>query len=368
MPETVCLCTYTYNDAELALELLRSVASWTRRPNEIVIVDDGSAKPFPDARIERVRVLRIPINSGPAKAKAFGLSACQGDIILSMDCDIRLDPEWLEHCLPSVREPDVGIVGAPVLNRAGKGLVAEYMAEFDNHQPRHGEVDFLMSGLWLMRREVWTQVGGFGDTVGRTHEDRAFCRRVREAGLKLMNDARMPARQVRRLSRFAMVKRLWSLLGPGYLAATEQSGGLETACAAVLEEVRGRIVNSLQKGRPLLVYVDLLFLAHAFLTLCAFAEERGLKAPAAADLRLALERFLDACPKLWAFLQDDLFRLDHRPAMFGEAAEPDAWIAYLHTLQPLLKAGALSFLELQGVPALAAEERAEHHFSFYEER
>ncbi|EMG37299.1 glycosyl transferase [Desulfocurvibacter africanus PCS] len=367
MPETVCLCTYTYNDAELTLELMRSVASWTRRPNEIVIVDDGSAKPFPDARIERVRVLRIPINSGPAKAKAYGLSACQGDIILSMDCDIRLDPEWLEHCLPSVREPDVGIVGSPVLNRAGKGLVAEYMAEFDNHQPRQGEVDLLTGGLWLMRREVWTQVGGLGRFAGRTHEDRAFCKRVREAGLKLMNDTHMPAKQVRRLSRFALVKRLWSLLGPAYLAAAEQDGGLEAACSAVLGEVRGRIVNSLQKGRPLLVYVDMLFMAHAFLKLCALADERDLKAPAAADLRLALERFLDACPKLWAFLQDDLFRLDHRPAMSGEATEPDAWIAYLHTLQPLLKAGTLSFLELQGVPALAAEERSERHYSFYEE-
>ncbi len=367
MPETVCLCTYTYNDAELALELLRSMASWTRRPNEILIVDDGSAKPFPDARIERVRILRIPINSGPAKAKAYGLSACQSDIILSMDCDIRLDPEWLEHCLPSIREPDVGIVGSPVLNRSGKGLVAEYMAEFDNHQPRHGEVDFLMGGLWLMRREVWAKVGGLGDFTGRTCEDRAFCRRVREAGFKLMSDTHLPARQVRRLSRFAMVKRLWSLLGPGYLAAAEQEGGLETASAAVLQEVRGRIVNSLQKGRPLLVYVDLLFLAHAFLKLCAFAQENGLKVAAAPDLRLALERFLDASPKLWAFLQDDLFRLDHRPAMSGETTEPDAWIAYLHTLQPLLKAGALSFLELQGVPALAAEERAERHFSFYED-
>ncbi len=372
MPESVCLCTYTYNDAELVLDLLRSLASWTRRPNDILIVDDGSAKPFPDARVERVRVLRIPINSGPAQAKALGLSSVRGDIILSVDCDIRLDPEWLERCLALAREPEVGIVGSPVLNRPGKGLVAEYLAEYDNHEPRHGKVDFLTGGLWLMRREVWERAGGFGELPGRTHEDHAFCQRVRGLGLDLICDAHRPAHQVRRLSRTALSKRMWHWISPIYHELAEKSAGIEVPCGVLLEDGLGRMSQSLSKGRPMLVYMDMLLLCHGFLSLCALAEERRAAwkyaGPGAAGLRLALERFLDGFSRLKAILLEDLFRLGHRQALTAAAQEPDMWTELLRALRPLIKAGALSFLDVQAVRALLEEDRdTSRHFSFYEE-
>lgn len=114
---------YIYNDGELADGLLASVEGWTRQPDKIVLVDDAStpySPKIPALLNERTQLIRLPENGGPALSKSTGMNAVKTDFILSMDCDMRLSPSWLEESLPDASQPKVGVVGVSVLCEAGE--------------------------------------------------------------------------------------------------------------------------------------------------------------------------------------------------------------------------------------------------------
>jgi glycosyltransferase involved in cell wall biosynthesis len=106
----VSLCTFTYNDGELADGLLAESAGWSVRPDEIVIVDDGSSPPYvPASPPPGCRVLRQPANIGITRTKHEGVSALTGDALAAMDCDARPGLVFGQFDIPlSERAPDLG--------------------------------------------------------------------------------------------------------------------------------------------------------------------------------------------------------------------------------------------------------------------
>lgn len=374
------LVTYTYNDAPLTLALLASVADWRTRPDEIVVVDDGSRVPFVlpedggDAPV-RTRLIRLPENLGPAGAKSAGLDAARGDLILSLDCDIRLPAGWLERAVPLATRPEVGVAGCPIVAKAGHSVVDRYLARFGGHgfegrgeEPR--PVEFVSGGVWLMRREVWERTGGFGDYRERTHEDHFFCRRAREAGLTLYMLGPEPAVQERRLNRRAMVKRHWLWLGDQEKGLVREKGDALIAMYSFLEKMAARLEQALQAQEPVFLYLETLYMAYAFLDILTHARTLGLDEPAPAACWAGLAAQLAEYPRLRAALRTDLTLLGAKlepPAEAAEEASGAVWAEVFALYRPLAQAGFLRHLEERGVPLLLAEERAlGSDFSFYE--
>jgi len=113
---SIALCTY--NGARFLQSQLDSFVAQTRRPDELVVCDDGSADdsiailerfakqaPFP------VRIERNPERLGSTKnfEKAIGL--CSGDLIATSDQDDVWLPEKLALSEAAfAREPDIGLL------------------------------------------------------------------------------------------------------------------------------------------------------------------------------------------------------------------------------------------------------------------
>ena len=297
----ISLVTYIYNDGELADGLLASLRTWTVKPWEIIMVDDGSLPPYvpeivaagPDSLPAPI-LTRLNPNQGVGVSKAHGLNTARGDFILSMDCDMRLPPDWLEKNLLEAARPETGIVGASVLCSGGDDLVSCYLRLTEQQLLPDGEVDFLAGSVWLMRKQVWDDVGGFGCYAARTHEDHHFCALVKQAGYKLINFADRPGFQVRKLSRHDMILRFaaWThgnLLAPlrekiaaAFPAAHCTAPGdfafiLETVRAAgysAVSETLGRIENLLKdRLEPAFIYFELLALAHLCLAVFKTVEQ-----------------------------------------------------------------------------------------------
>src|SRR5690606_5731950 len=91
-----------YNAANTVTETLDSVARQTRRPFEVIVVDDGSVDSTAEIvrsfanRLPRLQIIGTP-NGGVSRARNAGIAAATGDIIAPLDADDLWQPTYLER-------------------------------------------------------------------------------------------------------------------------------------------------------------------------------------------------------------------------------------------------------------------------------
>jgi glycosyltransferase involved in cell wall biosynthesis len=351
--------TYTFNDAALARGLLESVAGWTVRPREIIAVDDGSSEAFhPPATAPEVKLLRLDPNRGATQAKQAGLDAATSKFILSVDADVRLSPDWAEKALPHAAASGTGMVSSSMRYDSGRDALSRYMALVYGYRPAPGATGYIPGPVWLMRQEVWRELGGFSGHREPIGEDSYLCARLRQAGRALVIAGGVEARQIRRLSRPAMVKRAFTWYG-SHLRE-------QLAKGVFLGEVMGVFLFALSKRvpariavEPVFAYFDLLYAAHGLLSLAAHGEPS-----LAGDLRAALGDYLGGYPKLAELLSADLESLGHAPIVAGDRAGTCANL--IATLANIFTPPLLRGLEDGGLAEIADED-ANADFSFYME-
>jgi GT2 family glycosyltransferase len=267
----VTLCSYTYNDGRLLDGLLASLADWTTQPERLMLVDDGShpAYVLPDLPLP-TSLLRHPVNKGVAVAKKAGLDAATSLLVLSLDCDTRLDPDWLARCLPRMQDPKVALCGSTLRCNPGQDTVSQFMARFGDAAQAEaaGPADFVPGNVWLIKKAAWDAVQGFGPHSAAVGEDHALCGRLRDAGYTLFLEPAAVATQIRKLTRTAMARRFWSWAAPHYLRGLpDEPHFLTYAVLALVPDVVTRIEQSLLWSEPRFVYLHLLYLLHCLLNL-----------------------------------------------------------------------------------------------------
>lgn len=295
----LAVVTYTHNDAALLDGLLENLLRSSVCPQQIFIFDDCSKEPYVlSSEIEKAfqqaakgkaptfSLLRFEAQRGPAQAKKYALDfvfnssvGLGAEVVLSLDCDIRLHPLWLQSALPLLQNSDVGLVGADIAHGLAGDALSRYLRAFEQPQRELLEVPFLPAGIWLMRRDTWQATGGLGGHEQFTHEDLFFCRRLQEFNLRLLALNTLPITQVRRLDRRAHVRRELSYLGFALLGAC-RSQGAQQALLPVKERSQQRLNASLAKNEPAFFYLELLWLT-ALLYWLAQREALGEKAPLA---------------------------------------------------------------------------------------
>ncbi len=102
-----------YNCARFIEAAVSSATNQTRKPDEVIVVDDGST----DGTDRVLKQLGPPVrvihqaNAGVAAARNTGLRAAQGDLIAFLDGDDMLTPDSIERRVTIFESsPDVGVV------------------------------------------------------------------------------------------------------------------------------------------------------------------------------------------------------------------------------------------------------------------
>lgn len=186
---SISLIIPTHNRREMMDDLLRSIAGLSKKPEEVMVVDDGSATPYqaPSLPGLDVRVLRHDSPTGPGKARNTGVHASTGDILLFTDDDCIACDGWIESMterLASGRESGLGGCGGSV-RAFGKDLFSRY---YDFHrilEPRPHDranprrIPYLVTancGVW---RHAFMRAGGFDGRIPTAGgEDAAFSMRM----------------------------------------------------------------------------------------------------------------------------------------------------------------------------------------------
>lgn len=158
---------------------------------EVVVVDDASTSDAVAevARRHGARVVRHPVNRGPAAARNTGVAATSSPVVAFLDADCRAHPGWLERLLPLFDDARVGAVAPRVVPRTAQDtLLARHertrsALDMGPHRAlvRYGAaLGFLPSAALLVRREALTGAG-FDERL-RLGEDVDLVWRLTEAG------------------------------------------------------------------------------------------------------------------------------------------------------------------------------------------
>lgn len=93
-----------YNYGQQFEKTLQSVFKSNYKNIEIIIVNDGSTDEYVLKKLESlehnqsVRIINIE-NGGPSKARNIGIKNSNGNLILPLDADDQIDPEYISSCV-----------------------------------------------------------------------------------------------------------------------------------------------------------------------------------------------------------------------------------------------------------------------------
>jgi glucosyl-dolichyl phosphate glucuronosyltransferase len=190
---SVVVCAHTSDRARKLLEALESLRRQSQAPHEVIIVVDHNPRLLDWARARAPNVVAIENREerGLAGARNSGVRAARGDVIAFLDDDAVAAPSWIERLSAAYRDPRIAGAGGAVLP-AWERRPSWFPEEFEwvvgcsyrGLPLRRSPVRNLTGCNMSFRREVFAQVGGFSERLGRVAgrplgcEETEFCIRV----------------------------------------------------------------------------------------------------------------------------------------------------------------------------------------------
>lgn len=202
------------NEARSLTRVLDGLAAQTRRPDDIVVVDDGSTDGTVDLveqwrrrhEDQHVRTVAGPMR-GVAAAVNAGVSSLATDIVVRLDGHCRPAADYIARAVALVSLPRVGVAGgvwaiepgAPTLEAEAIAIAAAhplgsggamYRTAGDRSESvpaasRLTDVDTVPFGCFS--RSLWETLGGLDERL-HSNEDYDFNYRVRERSLRVVLD------------------------------------------------------------------------------------------------------------------------------------------------------------------------------------
>lgn len=164
---TVSVVIPTYNRKNFLLACLDSVAKQTCKPDEVIIVDDGSSDGTLEALADRSDLQVVQQrNFGPGAARNLGAAQAASDYIAFLDSDDLWYPWTLQETKVLLKKYQPSLLyakfedftEAPAADR--KPLEAEF---FQRYLDTAGQSIFAGAGMMFVKNDEFVKVGGFSE-------------------------------------------------------------------------------------------------------------------------------------------------------------------------------------------------------------
>ncbi|MEH0294214.1 glycosyltransferase family A protein [Agrobacterium sp. CCNWLW71] len=189
---TVAVIIPFYNGSKFIRRSALSVINQTMRPNEFVVVDDGSTEEEHQNLLEIAREIGFTVlrkeNGGQGSARNFGVENTKSKYICFLDQDDFFLKHHIETLVRGVSPNDLhfGWVYADLMEADGDGNISrtEMVAHHSSHPKRHitdliGNDMFVLPSASLIGREAFEDVGGFDPQFTGYEDDDLFLRMFR---------------------------------------------------------------------------------------------------------------------------------------------------------------------------------------------
>ena len=173
----VSIVTPCYNQAKYLRETVENALQSSYRPIEILIINDGST----DNSLElaqklakeysEIRVLNQP-NGGVSVARNNGINNAKGEIILPLDGDDLIAPNYIEEAVKVMTsKPEVRVVYCQGIKFDQKGQKKWNLKPFSRYQLARDNMIFPATFFW---KKDALEVGGFSEDMTMGREDWEF--------------------------------------------------------------------------------------------------------------------------------------------------------------------------------------------------
>ncbi|WP_157008406.1 glycosyltransferase family 2 protein [Agromyces laixinhei] len=164
---TISVVIPSLNDAVFLTVCLDALAKQTRRPDEIIVVDNGSTDASADvARAAGARVVHEPLR-GIWPATAAGFDAASGDLLARLDADSVPAPDWVGEVERRMSRPDRPAVVTNGGTFYGRNALVRWIARniyiggyftvigpLLGHPPIFGSNYAMRADAWAMLRDL----------------------------------------------------------------------------------------------------------------------------------------------------------------------------------------------------------------------
>jgi glycosyltransferase involved in cell wall biosynthesis len=116
-PPEISVVLPTHDRPAFLADAIASVRAQTVTAWELVVVDNGSSTPFVVPPDDRIQVVRLDENHGPARARNVGVTRARGAAVAFLDDDDQYTPDRLTLALKGLRSAPVAVCGARFLDR-----------------------------------------------------------------------------------------------------------------------------------------------------------------------------------------------------------------------------------------------------------
>ncbi len=212
---TLSIILVNYNGEDLLSDCLISLQQQVDKKFETTVIDnlstDGSIQMIKE-KFSWVKLICNSVNAGFGRANNVAVSLAQCEYLLFLNTDTILTENTPQILLEYLQtHPNVGAIGPRIVFAdgsyqlsAGKlpNLAIEFIDKikyaldrqwhqiFANlYQYQYAditEVEYVTGACLMIRRDLFTQLGGFDENFFMHFEDKDLCKRVREAGFKVI--------------------------------------------------------------------------------------------------------------------------------------------------------------------------------------
>jgi N-acetylglucosaminyl-diphospho-decaprenol L-rhamnosyltransferase len=217
---TFSVIIVNYNTPELVRNCVQSVLESSISSHEDIVVVDNASTDNSFAVLKKtlppgVRLVRASLNRGFAAGVNFGMIGCVRELVLVLNPDTYFVDPSLESVVTLMRnERDVGLVGLDLVYPDGErqfsarrfyslldilsrrlplGKLETFRRRVDHHLMREAwkagtpfEADWVVGTGFIVRRELWLDLGGMDEHFFLYMEDVDICARVWQAGYRVL--------------------------------------------------------------------------------------------------------------------------------------------------------------------------------------
>lgn len=185
----VSLICPVHNEEESIEELIQSMLNQTKKPDEIIFVEDSSTDRTYEI-IEKyqkknklIKVFRVKTRN-IAKNRNIAIKNAKYKIIACTDASSKLREDWLEKIIKPFEDKTIDVVSGGYI-AVSKGGIEDYLSMITvKPMEEWDEETFLPSGRSIaFRKEAWKKVGGYPENL-YTGEDTLFDLKLKEQGFK----------------------------------------------------------------------------------------------------------------------------------------------------------------------------------------